>query len=174
MTDLVTLADVKAYLGEDTTLLDQQLQELIAGASVALGREIGEPLEKTTYTDEAYDGDGSDTIMLRHWPVVALAAVSVDGETVTAECDVDTVGELYRADGFTPGHRNVLVTYDAGYDPVPDDLKMACLMLVKFYAKSELTARSVFFEGGMGSGPERAWPDQVRMIVSGYRKARAA
>ena len=172
--DLVTLSQVKSFLGEDTPLVDVELQTLLTAASLKIGRHI-DPVKSTTYTDELYDGSGKNWVALRHWPLAAATGLSprvveLDGVDITADCKwEDTTGRLYYSGAFTSGVQNLSVTYTAGYGAtVPEDLQAACLMLVKFYAKSDLLARSVFFEGGGGMGAERAMPMQVREILESY------
>ena len=173
-TDLVTLQQVKNFLGEDTVLVDGELTTLLHAASLLIWRRI-DPIESTVYSDELLNGVGKQWLRLRHWPLAAATGedpriVELDGEDITASCKFeDETGLLYCSFGFPVGVQNVSVTYAAGYGAtVPEDLQAACLMLVKFYAKSDLLARSVFFEGGGGMGAERSMPMQVREILESY------
>lgn len=172
--DLVTLQQVKSFLGEETALVDVELQTLLSAASRMIRRHI-DPIEDTVYAAELYDGSGKPWLVLRHWPLAAASEadprlVGLGGVDITADCKwEDATGRLYYPGGFPPGVQNVSVTYAAGYGAtVPEDLQAACLMLVKFYAKSDLLARSIFFEGGGGMGAERAMPMQVREILESY------
>jgi hypothetical protein len=172
--DLVSLSQVKSFLGEDTALVDVELQTLLSAASLKIRRHV-DPIEDTVYADELYDGSGKLWVALRHWPLAAATVaaprvVELDGQDISADCKwEDASGRLYYAGAFTAGVQNVSVTYAAGYGAiVPEDLQAACLMLVKFYAKSDLLARSIFFEGGGGMGAERAMPMQVREILESY------
>jgi hypothetical protein len=170
--DLVTLAEAKGFLGETTSYLDTELELLIKTATSVIRRAI-DPIEYTAYEDEAYNGNGQARLQLRHWPLEdpdQTREVKIGEADVTASCKWDPqVGVLYYEAGFPGGVQNVTVSYSAGYaQTCPDDLKGACLMLVKFYAKSDLMARSVFFEGGGGMGAERAMPAQVLDILRNY------
>ena len=172
--DLVTLSQVKSFLGEDTALVDDELTTLLRASSLLIRRHI-DPIESTVYSDELLSGIGKQWLRLRHWPLAAATdeaprVVELDGADITASCKFeDETGLLHCSLGFPAGVQNVSVTYAAGYGAtVPEDLQAACLMLVKFYAKSDLLARSVFFEGGGGMGAERAMPMQVREILEGY------
>lgn len=173
-TDLVTLQQVKSFLGEDTALVDDELTTLLRAASLLIRRHI-DPIETTIYTDELLNGAGKQWLRLRHWPLAAATdeaprVVELDGSDITASCKFeDETGLLYCSFGFPAGVQNVSVTYAAGYGAtVPEDLQAACMMLVKFYVKSDLMARSVFFEGGGGMGAERSMPMQVRAIMESY------
>ena len=174
MPPLVTLEQLKSYIGEDSLLLDSELTTLLTAASLVIRRHI-DPIENVTYTGETYNGTGQSWIALEHWPFVAVdedeeLEVLINDVDVTALCKFEArSGRLYYAPGFPVGVQNISVTYAAGYGAtVPEDLQAACLMLAKFYAKSDLMARSVFFEGGGGMGAERAMPTQVRAILESY------
>lgn len=170
--NLVTLQQIKSFLGEESALLDDELNTLIAAASQQIRRHI-DPIEYTTYTDELLDGTGKPWVMVQHWPLKAgdpARVVELNGTEITSACKFEErTGRIHYAGGFPVGVQNISVTYTAGYGATaPEDLQAACLMLVKFYVKSDLMARSVFFEGGGGMGAERAMPMQVRAILESY------
>ena len=173
-TDLVTLEQLKSFLGEETVLVDVELQTLLTAASLKIRRHV-DPIETTVYTAELRDGTGHKWLRLKHWPLAAATEedpreVKLNAIDITASCKFDDdTGMVYYSNGFPSDVQNVSVTYSAGYGAtVPEDIQAACLMLVKFYAKSDLLARSVFFEGGGGMGAERAMPMQVREILESY------
>lgn len=171
MADLATLEQFKAFLGEESVLVDEELSTLLAAASLHIRRHIN-PVTYTSYT-ELRDGTGRPWMALEHWPLMPVdesREVLINDVDVTADCKFEPgSGRVYYAAGFPEGVQNVAVTYTAGYgDTVPEDLRAACLMLAKFYTKSDLLARSVFFEGGGGMGAERAMPMQVRAILESY------
>lgn len=171
-TDLVTLSQVKNFLGEESALIDFELNTLIAAASQQIRRHV-DPIEYTTYTDELLDGTGKPWVVVRYWPLKpgdTARVVELDGTDITSSCKFEErTGRIYYGSGFPVGVQNISVTYAAGYGAtVPEDLQAACLMLVKFYVKSDLMARSVFFEGGGGMGAERSMPMQVRAIMESY------
>lgn len=117
---------------------------------------------------EYYDGNAESAIWLRRWPVIDVADVRVDptgcyGASSGAfgddtALDVGTQyhvplladpfsnrGRLVRTDGrkWPEGRGNIQVTYLAGYDPIPDDLKL----LVFKVLRSNLAAQSSGIEG---------------------------
>ncbi len=165
---VVTLDEAKAWLGEATAYADPQISAIVEGAVAAVERAIGSSIAATEVADEYHDGDGRLVLYLGRMPAISVSTVTIDGTQVN-DCVLEESFRLYRAACFPYGRRNVVVTYMAGYNPVPDDLKLAVLMLVKFYAGSQLTARSMWFEGGGGVGQEHEWPNQVKMIVGTYR-----
>lgn len=100
----------------------------------------------TAYTNEEYDGKGSDYLNLKHYPVTTLTSIDRrigdfanpswgalsnsfyklidDGERGP--------GQVYYSGKFVRGVRNYRVTYTAGFATIPNDLQQACITLVAF------------------------------------------
>lgn len=141
--DLVTLAEAKPGLniGASVTTYDTELAMVITAVSQRF-RDLCGAIINTTYTDEAYDGDGT-TLTLRHASPISRTATTtisavkeydtggvlttLTGETVTSKPDSSFIlsgangdrNVLYRrATGgdalFYPGRSNILVTYTTG------------------------------------------------------------
>lgn len=149
MTDLTTLADVKAWAKISNTTDDQLLQRLITAASTGIVNVLNRGDIFSRQYIERYDGNGSQRLMLRQWPVTALSALSIDGVSIAAQtsyplgtgylltpwdgigsgspCFLDVFGYA-----FNKGRQNISVTYTAGYQTsaIPDDLAQACIELV--------------------------------------------
>lgn len=139
---LITAAELETFL--QTTISSTDLQNtLINIASDFIQRYCGNifvPL--TTYTQEAYDGNGTHIIYLKNKPLVSVAAVIVwdtfnneASDTLDEHDDyiVDiTEGYIYKRYAWVPGYKNYRITYAAGYTDktvVPYDLKYACALL---------------------------------------------
>jgi hypothetical protein len=78
--------------------------------------------EKTTYTDEYYNGDGTSLLFLKQYPIVSITSITIDDTAVDNVTDRDYVrynpnnGGLYLMGAvFTQGFQNVKITYEAGY-----------------------------------------------------------
>lgn len=129
---LSSLASVKAWLRLTTTTDDDLIGRLLLGASQAILGYIQRPTLLSGDVTETYNGTGSTRLMLRQWPVTAVAAVSIDGVAVSASTsppmgsgfmsDVwdglgpGTPGSVYVVGrAFTRGWRNISVTYTRGY-----------------------------------------------------------
>ena len=139
-TFLTTLARVKEAENIPTanTNSDARLNLLIAGVSTAMQNYLGRSIVDTSRIEKRSGDVFTDSIDLPHWPITptvtpvveildATGAVSemlADGTDF--EIDIDS-GVLYRlgATAWTPGHRNIQVTYSSGYVSVPTDLAMA-------------------------------------------------
>ncbi len=147
MADLITRTEYKNYLGITTTNKDQEIDLLIPKVSQLVKTYCRRNF--TDYYDESkteyFDG-GFDKLILKETPVVNIAEVSksVDyGQTYTKLVkftdwvpDGDTVRAISNGGWFLEYLRGYRVTYTAGYETVPEDLKLAVLDLVEYYSKN--------------------------------------
>jgi hypothetical protein len=129
--DLITLTQLKAHLGVQSSADDLLLAGLISQISRAICTYLNRPFIWPRDVADVFDGNGRDKIQLRHWPVVAVKSVSVDGRTVPQAASETAMGWLLEpGDDEPPGamqmvrlrgcrlHRgwqNVSVAYRAGY-----------------------------------------------------------
>lgn len=79
-------------------------------------------------------------------------------------------GYIYRAGGFSRGHRGIRIDYTAGYAAadMPKRLKLACLILVKFlYQKreEEIFGRKQYSIGSVRATLEAGMPSEVRLVL---------
>jgi hypothetical protein len=133
--DLTNLAALKAWLGlpAGAGANDATLTALVTAASRAIYAALSRPgVAPQNYT-ELRDGD-RNTLMLRHWPVLHVSAVTWNGVAVPQIAagrveaafgyvlrpgDLAPPGAPQALDlfGVTPSHRraNVVVDYQAGY-----------------------------------------------------------
>ena len=91
-------------------------------------------LTSTEYT-EVKSGDGATLLRMRHSPIIAVTAVSVND--VAVDLANVYVGEYFielkNGLSFTHGVRNVSVTYTAGEGEITTDIKTACIMMIVAY-----------------------------------------
>lgn len=138
--DLVQLATVKNWLGVASSADDALLSALITQISRAIYNYMNRSFVLPANVTEAYDGSGRESLILRNWPVVAISAVVVDGNSippaplmvagvhpapgyVLEQADDQPPGAMqqlflrgpYR---FHKGRQNVVVSYRAGYEIV--------------------------------------------------------
>lgn len=96
---------------------------------------------ETAYASELYDGDGTEMLFLKNYPIVAIATIYWTYVDVTDELiDADEYkiynlgGYVYREGGWIAGHQNIKITYTAGYDfatdGIPSELQDICNALV--------------------------------------------
>ena len=85
-------------------------------------------------------------------------------------------GYLFKGGGFARGHRNIRVDYTAGYssDDMPDRLKMACLILVKFIFQKrseEIFGRKQYSLGAVRAIIlEEGMPGECRLILDKFAR----
>lgn len=160
--NLVTPSDVESYLGytfDDQDLLQAWIDRAEAVILRWTGRESLLPDDITEYVD----GNAETSIYLRRWPIIEIASLYVDangyygsGDGAFPESSLFTAntqyrarrggtdlcrGEVVRTDGLNwpIGFGNIKVVYTAGYDPVPEDLKLAVMMLIKSHIAAQST-----------------------------------
>ncbi len=125
MADLVTLAEVKEFIGiTEETRHDAVLKDLIDMVEELLEAETGQTFTTTTaITDEPHDGSGNDVLYLDRRPTALTADVKIgqdpnDPDTTIAQADV-TVDQpnnriIYEGGlSFPSGRRNIFVSYTA-------------------------------------------------------------
>lgn len=122
----------------DTTELDDVITDAINEATERIEEALRcKPFKATSYTLQAHDGSGSALLRLKHAPIISVSAVRFTGDTVDldpSEYMIDaSESALIRVttfDGTTarwPLRRaNVLVSYRAGFDPVPATIERNC------------------------------------------------
>ena len=134
--DLVSLADLKSWLGITGTDDDVLLARLITQISRAIFNVIDRPAILPSAYTETYDGGDDVSIMLRQWPVIGVSSCIVDGVAIPpspplvagASAQIGYVldfsvaappGAMQRLSLrgflFTCGIQNVTISYGAGY-----------------------------------------------------------
>lgn len=142
--DLVTVAQVKSYLGikDVDASADVLLQTLITAASVWMVNQLHRPIKQGTFTDKL-NGDNTAAITLPRAPVTAISSLKIDGEPIDVQTIVNEPGYVLLNNRvylvgylFTAGVANIEVSYTAGYTTVPEDLVLGCLDLVAYVYRS--------------------------------------
>jgi hypothetical protein len=143
--DFLSLREAKALLGlpaTGTPEADAQLRFQIASASATIARLCNRMFAKTR-VQETWRGNTHQDIYLRLWPVEDDDVETINGapfdpavhelENQTGKIRVGGIGDPVR------------ITYSGGYDlpdEAPDDLKHACLLLVR-QSRTEAVRESV-------------------------------
>lgn len=145
-TSLVTKAEYKAYAGINSTNQDAEIDSLIPKVS-----ELVKTYCRRTFIDyvdeaktEVFKG-GFDTLLLSESPVIQVQSVSYSddyGQTYTDLTQyTDWVQDGYtivslNPEGFKEKIAGYQVTYTAGYETIPEDLKLAVLDTIQYYIKN--------------------------------------
>lgn len=150
--DLVTLQEYKIHNGITSTNQDAELKALIPQVS-----DLVKTYCRRTFIDyydeaktEIFDG-GFKKLLLKETPVVQIIAVSRSqdyGQTYTKLTKFqdwvqkdDQIVSLAPI-GFAEGINAYKVDYFAGYETVPNDLKIAVLDLIYYYMRSDSAVHS--------------------------------
>jgi hypothetical protein len=127
-TKLVSLAEVKSFLGISTSASDTLLNRMIDAVSEEVDKYLGYPLAEQTVTETLY-GNGRPYLFTKYFPVTNISAVSLSGEALTSGeylLEEPKTGKIQAVDAIWPhalGYSapNVSITYTHGY-ALPDDL----------------------------------------------------
>ena len=140
MTRLTTIAAVRAFAGIASTDLDSLIDACILRASAAVQNFTQRTLLSASYS-ELRDGHGGAEMLLREYPVTAVASVAVDGQSIPPAPDFSGAGwrladrsVLLNGYRFTRGAANVTIGYTAGYADLaalPDDIEHAVIETVQ-------------------------------------------
>lgn len=177
MTDLTTLAAVKAYAGVVGAGDDAALSALITGYSDMIRAYTGRDFSLTDY-GRYFDGRNSTRLVLPQTPVVSVASVAIDGVAVPAQAVVGGIG--YRHDEtsiildghrFTRGWGNVLVNWTAGYATVPAAIVQAAIEMValRYSLRDKLGYASKSLAGETVSFITKAMPDSAKLVLDQFK-----
>lgn len=104
MTAWVTVADVQSWLGPDVD--PTSAQELANSATSAVRAALGRDLPSQTYS-EYLDSNGTNYVMLPHWPIWSITAVSINGQPSLQPFTPNAAQPTYRLTGLEPNKRKL-------------------------------------------------------------------
>lgn len=143
---LCQLQDVKSLLQDEVsssdTSYDSLLNFLIKSCSSIIRTATSHMLTPQNYYEKFWLERSSESrLLLREYPVISLIRVRIDGQEYDLSYFLVTRdGELLRIDGDVfPTQILIDIVYRAGYDPIPDDLRLACAQLVALVFKDRKT-----------------------------------
>ena len=135
--DLCTLDEVRDYMGMtgSSSVVDDVLADLITRVTEGFHKDCGVTQFKATDHTEYYSGAGTIELFVINTPVNTIASIYEDSDWVYGEdtkIDEDTYAPLnnmvvLKDSVFNIGIRNIKITYNAGYNDIPGDLKQACI-----------------------------------------------
>lgn len=132
---IVSLADAKKQLNIDAadTADDDEIRGMIAGASLAVERELGTIVSRRSFI-ERRTADSDGRVLLSNVPVLAVTSVvSSDGATTWTvdNLDVDEATGLVAAKTGASLAGDIDFVYTAGLRIVPDDYQLATSIIVQ-------------------------------------------
>lgn len=159
---LTSVADVKELMGIDAgdssknNLIIRKINQATGIIERWCGKSPDQHFASTTYTDEEYDGTGTDQLILRNRPVTSITSFqsrsssqnisdwdSFDTEdyfTDTASLASGVVDLTY---GLGVGYNRYRISYVAGYTTIPADLAEACAMLAAYLVENPTSGAGV-------------------------------
>jgi hypothetical protein len=200
MADLITLREYKNFAGLTGESENAKINVIIPAISQAVKTYCGTSFidyyssDKTEYYDikDKY----TNAIILDESPIVSVTSVEErknqsDSYTTLIFENSDSSGKYdyvvdYNADTifrttatgdkmFPQGRRAVKVVYKSGYSATPEDLKLACFDLVKYYLKDERKA-NLSISGAQIQNPVSTslrenigFPDHIKRILDFYK-----
>jgi hypothetical protein len=113
-------ADLAALLKKPAD--DPQLLAALRAATRRFRGQVRHPVSLVTDDTVFLDGTGKALLQLPAAPVLAVRAVSVDGQALEGVKVRRQAGLLLHPEGCWPEWSEVTVTYDHGHDPTPEDV----------------------------------------------------
>ncbi len=143
--DLITLAELKVFLGISGTTYDALLRQLITAASYTFIKYCEKTSFKlSTYSGTIMNGTGQRYLIFPDWPVTSITRVITGYNDYVPTTFAGSQFDLEGATGearFKPtatfagripgGFQNISTTYIAGLSTIPADLKLACKLFCK-------------------------------------------
>jgi len=187
---LIKLDDVKQAFTIEEKDQDNNINQIIQAVEAEVKNRCGRSFETAERT-EYYNGDGTDELIVKEYPITAIDSVYDDTDRVYGVDTAITVADLvygeidgisagiidYTEGVFMNGTKNIKITYTAGYTAanMPADLKMS---LIKLVGADLLENNGAIFaissEGADGVAADR--PGRLRKqawkILNRYRSRR--
>lgn len=155
--------------------VEGDLSDIIAQAEAYIQRKVDRFIWKQTFID--YLKPLGTTLFLRSRPIISLTTIETRIGTGTwttralPDFAIDgdgSSGMVYYSQGSLAG-LEVRVTYDAGYEPVPPDVKAAVILQTVIFAYQDL---EVYGAGDSKKPGILYLQDQVNDIIKPYMRSR--
>ncbi len=192
MANLITLADYKTAEGIQATKDDAKLELLIESVSQLVKTYCGNSIVDyytSAKVEEFSISWGTNLVQLTESPVNSVTGIQYrDGfdqsyiTLPTTEYFLEkSTDSIYRvttsgiAKNWPLGPGSVKVTYTAGYESTPADLKLAVFDLITYYLKDEHKARQTLAGASIqnqASSSQRdnvAFPDHIKRVLDLYK-----
>lgn len=153
--DLITLEEYKAYAGITNPNQDGLITSLIPKVSALVKNLCRRSF--VDYIDDAkvekFNGGLGSTYYLKEYPLIAVSSMEISNDygasytemveftDYAVDSEEHAIVSL-SANGFTKKVNGYIVTYTAGYETLPEDLKLAIFDLVTYYIKNDMAVHS--------------------------------
>ncbi len=163
-----TLLDLKTASESDDTAINI----LIGAASSTIRTYCNRTFTEQLYI-ETRDGTGTNSLMVREFPVTSISRVTVDGRDLPTTAFVRwRFGVKLTSGFFAPGVENVETEYTAGFSVTPADIAESCAKLAayKFRAYSRIGQVSKILGGETVTFETAEFPKDVRNTLEQYMR----
>jgi hypothetical protein len=200
MANLITLQQYKDFAGIQGVTEDAKINVIVPAISQAVKTYCGTSFIDYYSTNKTEYFDIKDTyttsIMVDESPLntvvsveerqsqsesyVTLISENSDGSGKYEYIVDTTVDSIFRTDdmndkAFPKGRKAVKVVYTSGYATTPEDLKLACFDLVKYYLKDERKDRLQIAGASIQNNVSTSlrenigFPDHIKRILDFYK-----
>lgn len=184
--DLTTTANVKSHLGISVTTWDTLLASLITSCSVFIENYCGGIRFKNSGSDvtEYHDGDpdaeGRKIIFVKNYPIISITSVSYSSGSLSSPTwNVYDASSYYVQDNnrgeicfetLPVGKQNIRVVYQGGYNSIPEDLALACILMVaRMYTRRNSEGVTNESVGGASVNWSTELSTEIRKTLNRYR-----
>jgi len=185
---LVTSTAMCSYLGIAAGSAEEEEVDLINNAASTRAAEMsGRGVDENGYSrllatsrTEYYDGDNSDTLMVRAYPLSSVTSLWIDPDrdygtdelVDTADYTTYYAQGMVKTDGvpLTSGHKSVKITYTGGYTTVPYDLQLAVKELTMFWYKRNTDKRVGVASVSVGDKSISYEKDMPQSVISVFKR----
>ncbi len=182
---LITRAEYKAYVGITSTNSDAVIDAIIPKVS-----DFVKTYCRRTFIDYVDDnkvettaGGYGDKIHLDEYPVLSILNIDYSedyGQTYTSlveytdyVVDLEDNSIVSLSGDFPKLINGYQITYTAGYEAIPEDLKLAVMDLVTYYVKNDMAVHSPKAPGTNSVQVEyittSALPAHIRRVLDMYK-----
>jgi len=130
MANFAEIEDIEAFLQVEIPAEKlEAAQAALTAATSAIRNYCRQHLSLVSDETITLDGKGGTKIFLPELPVISVASVVEDGETLVEGTDykLGQHGILHRIGAkWSVGIQNITVTYSHGYATIPDDIAAVC------------------------------------------------
>jgi hypothetical protein len=180
---LATVDEVKRSLGITSTDDDVLMFDLVKSSSDFVEKSANRTFNFASYTETFYPETGVRELLLENFPITSVTSVVIDG--ITLDLATSTIrnyvwskdGTLRRVDGgiFPREPAETVVTYKAGFETVPEDVRHAVRKMVsREYLrrlKEGIASESLgTYEVKFGAGFSEDGDEMVKGVIQRYRK----
>lgn len=174
LTALVTLQDVKRYLGVTGTEHDVELTRFIGAVSRYVETYTQRILPVSDHA-ERHSGAGVGHLFVANWPIIAVTAVTGEQGPVVVVNDPAgwAIGKVTMYSGVFPIGSIYRVEYRAGYAVIPEDISLAVMECIAFHFRRSIDGNRVgvqsrSFDGGSTSYLQTL-PETAMEVFNAYR-----